>query len=74
MLLPLAADWHNIGIFLDIPEGKLATIKENDSQSDDCLREMIIAWLMMDPDPSWDKLTEAVENISPNKAQEIRSI
>lgn len=69
----LAADWHNIGIFLDVPEEKLVTIKKDDSQSDDCLRDMLVTWLNLDPEPSWDKVAEAVEVKYPNKAAKIRS-
>lgn len=75
-LLPLAYSWHNIGTILGIPEGELNKIKrDNFNQSDDCLREMISKWLkMIDPEPTWDRLVNAVEKINEKKkAQDIKS-
>lgn len=75
LLLPLAGEWQNIGVLLNIPDGSLDNIREaNHHQPRDCLREMIKIWLaMIDPEPTWESLVKAVECINPRKAEEIRS-
>ena len=72
LLLPLASNWHNFGVLLDIPEGDLVTISKDNKNSFDCLRELLKKWLTnINPHPTWSSLAEAVEPFDPNKAEEI---
>ena len=72
-LLPLASEWQNIGTFLEIPPGKLKTIKsDNPNKVKDCLREMLTEWLdTTDPHPTWENLAEAIHPFNQNKAMKI---
>ncbi len=72
-LLPLASEWQNIGTFLEIPPGKLKTIKsDNPHRVKDCLREMLTEWLdNTDPHPTWKNLAEAIHPFSKNIAMVI---
>ena len=71
-LLPLASEWQNIGTFLEIPPGKLKTIKsDNPNKVKDCLREMLTEWLdTTDPHPTWENLAKAIHPFSKNIAME----
>ena len=62
-LLPLASDWQNIGVFLDVPESTLETIAADHlNQSKNCLRVMLSKWLkQLDPVPTWAALADAVK-------------
>ena len=72
-LLPLAAEWRNIGVMLDISDDKLQAIERDRQQGNDCLREMISEWLKsIDPPPTWSKLADAVKPFHPAMAKEIR--
>lgn len=72
-LLPLSIGWENIGALLGIPYEELEVIAHNWNIPSDCLREMIKVWLkMVDPEPTWERLVEAVEIIYPQQAQVIR--
>lgn len=72
LLFSSADQWHNIGVFLDVPEGVLKTIAKDNSCSQDCLREMLGAWLkQIHPRPTWKALAEAVEPIDPNLSKTI---
>ena len=72
-LLPLASEWQNIGVLLEIADGELKRIKaDNHHQSTNCLREMIGFWLKRDdPPPNWKELCEAVKPFDPSKAKEM---
>ena len=61
----VANDWEDIGIQLDIEEGKLKRIKsDNAGDSKACLREMLRTWLSrVDPPPSWSAITEALDTL-----------
>ena len=73
-LLPLAADWNNIGVLLGIQDHILQEIKHDYSQCRDRLRVMLSKWLKTnDPAPTWSSLAEAMEELDPEKAQEMRS-
>ena len=73
-LLPLASQWKIIGTLLDVPQGKLDSIKYECSLASDCLLEMVKAWLKkIDPPPTWEQLVEAVEPLDPARAEAIRS-
>ena len=57
------AKWYDIGIELKLSIGTLNTIKEDFPQAAECLREMCIHWLKrIDPRPSWEALTKALES------------
>ena len=70
---PLGAHWKNIGVYLKVDIKKLNTIEKDYNKSDDCLREMLAAWLnkKVNPRPSWEMLAKAVEPFCPSVAEEI---
>lgn len=72
-LTPLASEWKTIGCNLNISDGKLNAIAKNENNRvEDCLREMLSAWLKtIAPPPSWETLSRAVEGIDPSKAAEL---
>ena len=72
-LLPIAADWQNIGVFLQLPDSDLKQIESDYSgRCRDCVREMIRKWLkQVNPEPSWKRLAEAVEIIDSAIAEKI---
>lgn len=68
-LLPLAADWNNIGVLLGIKDNILREIKHNERQGYDCLREMLSEWLKIDnPRSTWNSLADAVKLFNAAKA------
>ncbi len=72
-LYPLASEWQNIGLFLEIEVGQLKIIEIDYRMAKDCLREVIREWFkMIDPPPSWENLVEAVEYIDQSKAYDIK--
>ena len=73
-LLPLAADWNNIGVLLGIKDNILREIRQNEKQGYDCLREMLSEWLKIDnPPPTWNSLADAVKLFNSAIAQEIKN-
>jgi len=63
-----AAHWYEIGVLLDIPEGRLATIKLNfPSDSFKCCNEMLGLWLKCNTSVKWKDVITAVDSpaISP---------
>ena len=71
-----AADWEDIGVELQVDDGELRQIKQdniNDSKS--CLRELFRKWLTQtSPEPSWAAIAEALENLGhEDLARTIRS-
>ena len=73
-LLPLAADWNNIGVLLGIKDNILREIRHNEKQGYDCLREMLSEWLKIDnPPPTWNSLADAVKLFNAAIAQEIKN-
>lgn len=72
-LLPLAAEWFNIGVLLDFEEGILQEIEQNERREHDRLRAMLSAWLKIeDPLPTWNDLANAVEPFDEEIAEKIR--
>ena len=59
----VADKWRTIGLYLEIPKGKLAGIAEkcrDDLYS--CLVEVLETWLeQLHPPPTWTAIIEAVE-------------
>ena len=71
----MADKWRTIGLYLDIPFGKLAYIAakfQHDPQI--CLVEMLETWLeRVDPPATWATIIEAVELIGEEQlAKELR--
>ena len=72
LLLPVAADWQNIGVFLNISDADLEQIESDYSGCKDCVREMIRKWLkQVNPAPTWKYLAEAVELVDPRISEMI---
>ena len=74
-LIPLASDWKNIGIILELEHSELNTIQADyPNQSRNCLREMLNIWLKQShPEPTWQAIAEAVDLLDDKqKAKEIR--
>ena len=72
-LLPLAYDWFNIGILLNLEYYCLKNIEYNYKRCQDCLREMLSEWhKRVDPPPSWEELAGAVELTDQGIARKIR--
>ena len=64
-LRQVASEWEDIGIELDIEDGKLKQIKsENAGDSKACLREMLRVWLSrVAPPPTWSSVVDALETL-----------
>lgn len=73
-LFSLASEWETIGVFLNVSERTLQTIKYDcRCRSVDCLREVLSVWLKQShPPPTWNELIEAIELIDPFQAEKIR--
>ena len=53
----------------------LDKIQHDYRNADDCLREMLSAWLkMIHPPPSWPKLADAVKHVDLASAEQIRKL
>ena len=76
MLLPLAAEWKNIGCLLEISNEELRIIEYNESKrAHDCLRSMLDMWLKREtPTPTWSKLAESVENFDSGLAYTLKNM
>ena len=58
-------NWHDLGLHLDLPESKLASIATHpDIESH--RRMMLSEWLQFDPEASWEKLATALSKIGKN--------
>ena len=71
-----AADWEDIGVELEVDDGELKQIKQdNATDSKSCLRELFRKWLTREsPEPSWAAITDAVEHLRDEKlATTLRS-
>ena len=74
-LLPVASSWMNVGTLLGIDKSILDNIKSNERQVEDCLREMLSAWLnQVTPKPTWVNLADAVEPFNERTAHHIRGL
>lgn len=73
MLLPISAEWKNIGTLMYISQHVLQEIDANQQKVTDCLREMLSKWInQVKPRPTWSILAEAVEDFDPSIATKIR--
>ena len=59
-LIPVAANWKNIGLALGLQHHQLIDIKEPSNTN--CLREMLSLWLKKGEEPTWQKLSAAVRH------------
>ena len=67
------SEWYTLGLLLNVPQSSLSTIRTNNPDDQDCLRETLKHWLRQtDPSPTWHELTEAMQLLDPDKAHEIR--
>ena len=59
----VADRWRMIGIYLEIPKGKLASIAEKyKDDPNSCLVQMLETWLeQVNPSATWTAIIEAVE-------------
>ena len=59
----VADRWRTIGLYLEIPKGKLSGIAEkNQRDPHSCLVEMLETWLeQLNPPATWAAITDAVE-------------
>ena len=66
LLLPVANEWENIGLLLNVPDGKLQAISSQHGGSErNCLREMLRAWFSDSSAlHSWEALAAAVKQIN----------
>ena len=72
LVFPLRSRWKNLGLFLNLDEDTLDTIEHDYKKADDCLREMLSAWLKkVTPPPSWETLAEAVDSFDQTVALKI---
>ena len=73
LVFSLGGEWKNVGLFLSLDEGTLNKIEHDYRKANDCLREMLSAWLKkVTPPPSWEMLAEAVSHFDETVAAKIR--
>ena len=74
LLIPIAKEWQNIGVLLELANQDLKSIAADGDSDNTHLREMLILWLsQVDPPPSWEALAEAVEPFDSQIATKIKS-
>ena len=56
-------NWHKLGIQLGVPFDRLDKIDEDHQSSDRKLSEVLRYWRENDPEPSWEKICEALQRI-----------
>ena len=56
-------DWFSLGIHLDIPTSLLKRLEMRYIDLMRCKIEVIELWLHNDPEPTWNKLAQAVEDM-----------
>ena len=69
-------DWYCLGIYLGIPTSHLNQIEKNcGGDAERCKIEVIDFWLHNDPEPTWSKLAQAVEDMGghANVVQTLRT-
>ena len=72
-LYPLAKNWYNIGVFLNIEDHILDKIASDVDGVDNQLRKMLSEWFkQVNQSPSWDDLADAIEIINSNKAKILK--
>ena len=64
-----AAQWEDIGVYLDIELGHLNTIRANHpGDVGGCCKDLWKKWLELDPDATWDKLFTAIDDCAATSA------
>ena len=71
-LLSLADDWLSIGTLLDVPDEILRRIKNEETKTTNCLREMLSHWLKQ-CNPTWMNVIDAIKPFNKNIADKIRA-
>ncbi len=62
-LLPVCAEWYDIGLALDMSPGTLNAMKVGTyKEPKHCLRDMLSEWLSTSPDCSWEGLIAALKD------------
>ena len=58
-----AAQWEDIGVYLDIELGHLKTIKaDHPGDTNGCCKDLWKKWLELDPNATWEKLFTAIDD------------
>ena len=58
-----AAQWEDIGVYLDIELGHLKTIKvDHPGDTSGCCKNLWKKWLELDPNATWEKLFTAIDD------------
>ena len=74
LLIPIAKEWQNMGILLELNDQDLKSIVADGDGDINHLREMLRLWLsQVDPPPSWEALHEAVKQFDSQIATKIKS-
>lgn len=75
LLLPVAKEWENIGLLLNVPDDKLQDIRgQHGGTERNCLREMLRSWFGdRSVSHTWEALAAAVEQVDPDIAVQIVS-
>jgi hypothetical protein len=75
LLLPVAKEWENLGLLLNIPDSQLQAIsRQHGGNERNCLREMLRAWFSdSSASHTWESLAAAVKLISSDIADQIMS-
>ena len=75
LLLPVANEWENLGLLLNVPDGKLQAIGSQYRGSErNCLREMLRAWFSgSSGSHTWEALADGVKPINSDIADQIMS-
>ena len=64
LVLVKTTKWYNLGLQLGIEDTELDVIEENSPKDiDACKRKMFKAWLRITPNPSYQKLVEALQTV-----------
>ena len=64
LVLVKTTKWYNLGLQLGIEDTELDVIEENNAKDiDACKRKMFKAWLRITPNPSYQKLVEALQTV-----------
>lgn len=59
----VAHKWKRLGVFLNIPTGRLDNIEADHHNTQDCLQEMLKVWLnRVHPPPTWASIINALDS------------
>lgn len=72
-LLPIAAQWKNIGCLLNLSEQKLEEIHLDEPNAVSCLWKMLDTWLKKTETRTWTAFAEAVDPFDSNIAENLRT-